>query len=463
MDVKNLIQSAENGDVDAMMELAKFYEKKSSSKREDKVGDVISTEEFFKNLHAEEKIPESEREENKKNAYKYYRMAAEKGNAKACTEVGHRLYDGIGVEENVEESDEWYRRGAAGGDPEAMRVVAFRTDNAEEKFKYFKLSAELLEPGFNKQDSIAETAISYACGRGTEKDVSKAEKWIAKLDKKNANSVILKINKMTGEDFWLEKIAETSTDAMIEMAEKFVSKNDFVNALKWYKKAAAKNFPDAMTLIGDMYYIGEEGIEQNYAEAFKWYSRAAEHDYNVAKIKMTLMIYRGLGVEQDLNTAFKNFTKISWTKENFSDFFSPLRFNSVARYYAAKMQENGEGCEKDATKTVESYRVAGGLEKVYERDGSRGIPEAVYKVADAYFLGKGVRQNFAKALNFYEKIFSLSSRTSPYHREAIKKIMWMYELGEGIPQDKAKAEEWRKRLTSADERINQQIFSAVLD
>ena len=449
MNVKNLIQSAESGDVSAMMELAKFYEKKSSSKREDKVGDVISTEEFFKNLHAEEKIPEEEREENKKNAYKYYRMAAEAGNAEACTEVGHKLYDGIGVEKNEEEADEWYRRGAEGGDPDAMRIVAFRTDNAEEKFKYFKLSAELLEPGLNKEDSIEETAINYACGRGTEKNISKAEEWLAKLDKDHANSAIIQISKMTGEDFWLEKIAETSTDAMIEMAEKFVSKNDFVNALKWYKKVAKKNMPEAMTIIGDIYYVGEEGIKQNYAEAFKWYSRAAEHDYNLAKIKMTLMIYRGLGVEQDLTTAFKNFSKISWTRENFDDFFGPLRFNSVARYYAAKMQENGEGCKKDSAKTLESYKVAGGLERVHEHDNSRSIPKAIYKVGDAYFLGEGVRQNFAKALNFYEKTFSQGDGKTPYHKEAAKKIMWMYELGEGIPQDKAKAEEWRKKLTNS--------------
>ena len=449
MNVKNLIQSAESGDVSAMMELAKFYEKKSSSKREDKVGDVISTEEFFKNLHAEEKIPEEEREENKKNAYKYYRMAAEAGNAESCTEVGHKFYDGVGVEKNEAEADEWFRRGAEGGDPAAMRIVAFRTDNAEEKFKYFKLSAELLEPGLKKQDSIEETAINYACGRGTEKNISKAEEWLAKLDKEEANSTIIRISKMTGEDFWLEKIAETSTDAMIEMAEKFVSKNDFVNALKWYKKAAAKNMPEAMTLIGDIYYVGEEGIEQSYAEAFKWYSRAAEHDYNVAKIKMTLMIYHGLGVEQDLTTAFKNFSKISWTRENFDDFFGPLRFNSVARYYAAKMRENGEGCKKNSAKTLESYKVAGGLERVHAHDNSRSIPKAIYKVGDAYFLGEGVRQNFAKALNFYEKTFSQGDGKTPYHKEAVKKIMWMYELGEGIPQDKVKAEEWRKKLTNS--------------
>lgn len=125
---------------------------------QDKVGDVMSVEEFLRDLNVEEE----DRTDFKAKAYKYYRMAAEAGNSSAMTELGRRLYDGIGVEKNVEESDEWYRLGAEAGDPAAMRVVAFRTDNAEEKFKYFKISAELLPPSLNKQDSIKQTAICYA-------------------------------------------------------------------------------------------------------------------------------------------------------------------------------------------------------------------------------------------------------------------------------------------------------------
>ena len=140
--------------------------------------DVISVEDFFKNLDSNE----DGKEKFKAFAYKYYRMAAEAGNARAMAEVARRLYDGIGVEKNVEESNEWYRRAAEAGDPSAMRVMAFLSNDAEEKFKYFKLSAELLPPGLNKQSSIKETAINYACGRGTDKDIAQAEEWLAKLN-----------------------------------------------------------------------------------------------------------------------------------------------------------------------------------------------------------------------------------------------------------------------------------------
>ena len=250
MNENNLIQEAQQGNVPAMLELAKFYAEKSGGTN-DKVGDVISIEDFNKMIAAQD----DNDEEAKALAYKYYRMAAEAGNARAMAEVGHRLYDGIGVEKNVEESDIWYKRAAEAGDPAAMRVVAFRSDDDAEKFKYFKLSAELLKPGLNRNDSIKQTAINYATGKGTDKDVAKAEEWLAKLDDNDAASTRAQISNLTGETIWLEKAAETSVDAMIQMAERFVRKDDFATALTWYKKAAANGSADAVSIIGDIFYL----------------------------------------------------------------------------------------------------------------------------------------------------------------------------------------------------------------
>ena len=448
MNEQKLIQNAESGKVSAMLELAKYYAgKEKGSGFADKVGDMFSIENFNKMLQVRNNDDDKNQDEYKTLAYKYYRMSAEAGNAQAMTEVARRLWDGIGVKKDTAESEIWYRRGSEAGDPKAMRPAAYLSNNDEEKFKWYKMSAEMLEPGLNKNDSIKQTAINYACGRGTEKDIAKAEEWLAKLNENDVGSARMEISKITGENSWLEQAAETSISAMIEMAESFVLKNDFVNALKWYKKAAKKNSPETMSLVGDIYYIGEKGIEQSYTKAFEWYSRAADCDYNMAKIKMTLMLYRGRGVKKDLPQAFNQFHKISWTQEKF---FGPFRFNSVARYYAAKMSENGEGCIKDPVETLERYKVAGGLERISPYESPRSIPKAIYKVGDAYFLGEGTEQNFGKALKFYEKTFTQGDGTTPYHRQAIKKVMWMYELGEGIPQNKDKATEWRKKLSADD-------------
>ena len=456
MDEKKLIAEAETGNVESMLTLAKYYAKQAKiGGIDDNVGDVISTEDFFKSLAAEDKKDTSFEEK----AYKYFRMAADAGNVAAMAEVGRRLYDGIGVEKNNEESQIYYRRAAESGNPSAMRVVACTSDDDAEKFKYYRLSAELLEPGLNKQDSIKQTAINYALGRGTEQDFKAAKMWTSKLKADDAAEVMMQIADKTNDDSWLERAANISGYAAMKLADKMIEENDFVSGLNWYKKAVEKlskgSIPpfldkcaNAMSMIGDLYYVGEGEIPQDDTEAIKWYSKAAGRNYNMGKIKYALMFYRGRGIEQDLRTAFEMFEKISWSREKF---LGPFRFNSVARYYTAKMKENGEGCEKVLDEELERYKLSVGKRKIADYETPRNFSPALYKIAESYFLGRGVKQNFSKALKYYEQAFE-SYEWTTHKLEAAKKIMWMYELGEGIPQDKVKTEEWRKKVNELLEK-----------
>ena len=50
---------------------------------------------------------------------------------------------------------------------------------------------------------------------------------------------------------------------------------DYAEALKWYKLAAAQGDAGAQNTIGSMYSKGD-GVIQNYAEALKWYKLAAD-------------------------------------------------------------------------------------------------------------------------------------------------------------------------------------------
>lgn len=436
MNEEKLIKSAESGDVQAMLELANYYYAQSKSGNDDKVGDVLSTEDFFSLLNAEEKA----NPDLQAKAYKYFRMAADAGNVKAMTKVASWLYDGIGTSKNNEESQFFYRRAAELGDPDAMRVVAFTSNDDAEKFKYYKLSAELLEPSLNKKDSIKQTAINYACGRGTEKNLEEAEKWLAKLDEQGAASARLEISQITGESSWLEQAATISTVAMVKMAESFVKKNDFENALIWYEKASNSGDFESTSIIGDIYYIGEGNIPQDYVKALSYYEQAAAGGYNMAAVKQTLMIYRALGCQKDLKLAYRMFRRIVRQREKF---FGVYRFNSVAKFYLAKMLENGEGHRKDLEKAFTWYKRAAAIERMSEYESTHEVPAALYKVADDYFM----EQNFEKAIEIYTKLAdSRSSSHFPYNLEAAKKLMWIYELGEGVPANKEKAAEWRAKI-----------------
>jgi hypothetical protein len=222
---------------------------------------------------------------------------------------------------------------------------------------------------------------------------------------------------------------------MVTMAESFVNQNDFENALIWYEKASKAGDYESTSIIGDIYYIGEGNIPQDYAKALKYYGQAAFHGYNMAAVKLALMHYYERGCKKDLKKAYQIFKRIVQRREKF---FGVHRFNSVAKFYLAKILEN-----KDVEQAFTWYKRAAAIEKMSEYESTHEVPAAMYKVADDYFMA----QDFEKAIEIYTKLAeSRSSSHFPYNLESAKKLMWIYELGEGVPADKEKAAEWQAKI-----------------
>jgi TPR repeat protein len=62
---------------------------------------------------------------------------------------------------------------------------------------------------------------------------------------------------------------------------------DSSEALKWYLKAADKNNPEAQHNIGEMYCnYGLNGFSYNFDEAVKWHLLAAKQGYEASQIKL---------------------------------------------------------------------------------------------------------------------------------------------------------------------------------
>ncbi len=73
---------------------------------------------------------------------------------------------------------------------------------------------------------------------------------------------------------------------------------DHVEAMKWYRLAAAQSHADAQHNLALMYDRGE-GVPQDYAEAVKWYRLAALQGLADAQINLGFMYQSGRGVTQD--------------------------------------------------------------------------------------------------------------------------------------------------------------------
>ena len=72
-------------------------------------------------------------------------------------------------------------------------------------------------------------------------------------------------------------------------------------ALYWLLKAAEKEEPEAMELLGEIYARGA-GVEKNYTKAMEWLMRAAHQGHNSAYNGIGYMFVKGYGVKKNYTT-----------------------------------------------------------------------------------------------------------------------------------------------------------------
>lgn len=77
---------------------------------------------------------------------------------------------------------------------------------------------------------------------------------------------------------------------------------DDLEAVKWYRKAAEKNNPEATLSIGVCYHLGK-GVEKNLQEAVKWYRKAADLGNGAAMWNLGCCYEKGEGVEKNIDQA----------------------------------------------------------------------------------------------------------------------------------------------------------------
>ena len=104
---------------------------------------------------------------------------------------------------------------------------------------------------------------------------------------------------------------------------------DFDQAAKWYKQAAAAGNHDAQFDLATLYDMGA-GVEQNYEKAAYWYNRAAKQGAVAGQYNMAIMLEDGVGVSQDYPDSY------FWYDQALRADFFDIRGNSRERV-SAKM------------------------------------------------------------------------------------------------------------------------------
>ena len=197
-------------------------------------------------------------------AVKWYRKAADQGNAFAQYKLGVMYSEGRGVPKDEREEVSWYRKAAEQGHAQAQYNLGWMYANGEgvaqndyEAVKWFRKAAE---QGFAAAQY--NLGLMYENDRGVAKDDSEAVKWYRKSAEQGDASAQCNLGFMY-------------------VNGRGVAKDEY-EAVKWYRKSAEQGDAAAQHNLGLMYYNGR-GVAKDESEAVKWYRKAAEQGLEKAK------------------------------------------------------------------------------------------------------------------------------------------------------------------------------------
>jgi TPR repeat protein len=191
---------------------------------------------------------------------RWYRKAADQGNAEAQYNLGVMYANGQGVPRDDAEAARWYCAAADQSKPEAQ---------------------------FN-------LGVAYANGQGVPHDDVQAYKWFN-----------LAASRLSGEtrDLAVKNRDIVAAKVTDDAAAAFAA-GDYTTALRVLRPLADQGNADAQTYVGVMYHNGQ-GAPQDHTEAARWYRKAAEQGYASAQNNLGLLYAYGQGVPQNHVEAYK--------------------------------------------------------------------------------------------------------------------------------------------------------------
>ena len=253
---------------------------------------------------------EAEKSQDYKKAFAICKKAAEAGNAEAQCNLGYCYAKGRGCKADPKEAFYWYKKAVDNGDGmaawslgtyyESGDGITLKDDQAA--FKYYKLSAE-----YGCRYGMASLAHCYDYGIGVAADRRKAVDIYKNLSDDKAYEFSATSAFLVGMHYYL----------CDEYGMGKGWKPDYAEAMKWFRKSAEQNLPEAMGMIGECYKEGY-GVEKNWEEAIRWYRKAADFGDTESMWNLGMCYENGAMVEKSVDNAIYWYKKGASTDGSYS-------------------------------------------------------------------------------------------------------------------------------------------------
>lgn len=151
------------------------------------------------------------------------------------------------------------------------------------------------------------------------------------------------------------------------------------DVLQYYKYAADRGDISAQYVIGQVYYYGGSGVEQNYSEAFPYLELAARNGHAGAMGLIGQMFLHGHGVQVDYSSALHYFRE--GAKQN-----NPLSLHGlgwISWYHPEYTGETSTAAMEYLKKAVEldCPEAAYTIGKILKDSGAKGAPTSYFEKA----------------------------------------------------------------------------------
>lgn len=246
-------------------------------------------------------------------------------------------------------------------------------------------------------------------------------------------------------------------------------KRNFDKAFYWIKLAAEQDYPLAIYMLGVLYYKGA-GVEQDYEMAFKYKLDAAIKGEYAAMESVAFQYRHGIGCERDISEALKWYKTYTDKKDN------AVILNAMGETYewVNDVENATKAYERAADKSARACfnlaklyhrRLIGTGEYMrhaigyYEKAADKGLTEAFAELGKLYFQGAmdgEEDKNHIKAKEYLTKATDAGIAESQYI------LGYMYEHGLGVKNDINTAISYYKKAALQDHPEAQYALGQIL-
>ena len=387
-------------------------------------------------------------------AAKWFRLAAEQGHAGAQGGIGYAYRVGRGVPLDYAEARKWLEKGAANGNVIAMNNLGLMYRDGQgvardyaTAVQYFRRSADggyhwgqlnlggMMESGLatphrdpaaaaefyrksaagGNSQAMYNLARLHERGDGVSKDMVEAVKWFRAAAAKGHKDAVLRVAQIDASQ--PPPSSTTSTVAKAAPISPLAS--------NLTPRASADQFE-----LGLDHYDGRKGRPIDRGEAAKWFRLAADQGHAAAQNLLGHMYRSGQGVATDYSEARK------WLDK------SVANGNVDAISNIGLLYQFGQGVVQNDVLAVQHFRKA----------ANAGSAWGMHNLGWMMENGRGVFRDPSAAAEMYRKSANAGNTTAMF------RLARLYERGEGVKKDDSEALRWfRMAATGGHKEAAQRV------